>query len=59
MAKLPKPYPPDCNLSGSIHHRPSSMPIIKPLEAPSTIKPGSISRAPEPTLVGRGVKRNP
>jgi hypothetical protein len=43
----------------SKYMQPSTMPIIRPLEGKSTIKPGSVSRAPTPTVLGAGVKRKP
>jgi hypothetical protein len=47
----------DNDWTGSKHHQSSTMPKIGSLEAKSTIKPGSVSRAPEPTTHGQGVKR--
>jgi hypothetical protein len=52
-----KPSTPDNDWSGSKYHQASTMPRIGSLEAKSTIKPGSISRAPTPAIHGAGEKR--
>jgi hypothetical protein len=55
--KNTKPSQIDNNWSGSEYHKGSTMPSVKPLEAKPSYKPGAITRAPTPTLVGQGVKR--